>query len=79
MTMRVTGFASLKRRGYLSVALRTDEACRATVSAAGFRTVATQVVPGRATGREAPARAHGAAPHRRHRPHASTPPATPAA
>ena len=32
VSMRVTGLASLGRRHYLSVALRTDEACRATVS-----------------------------------------------
>lgn len=31
--MRVTGLASLARRGYLSVALHSDEACRATVTA----------------------------------------------
>ena len=31
--MRVTGLASLARRGYLSVALRTDEVCRVAVSA----------------------------------------------
>ena len=43
---RVTGFASLKRRGYLSVALRTDETCRATIRARGFRTVTARVVPG---------------------------------
>ena len=44
--LRVTGFASLKRRGYLSVALRTDETCRATISARGFRTVTARVEPG---------------------------------
>jgi hypothetical protein len=41
----VTGFRSLNRRGYLSVALRTDEACRATISAPGFRSVTARVVP----------------------------------
>ena len=45
VTFRVTGFASLKRRGYLSVALRTDETCRATISAPGFRSVTTLVLP----------------------------------
>jgi hypothetical protein len=43
---RVTGFRSLRRRGYLSVALRTDEACRATISARGFRKVTANVRPG---------------------------------
>jgi len=33
VTARVTGLASLARRGYLSVALHTDEVCRLTVSA----------------------------------------------
>ncbi len=42
---RVTGFRSLSRRGYLNVALRTDETCRVTISARGFRRVTTRVVP----------------------------------
>jgi hypothetical protein len=45
VTFRVTGFRSLKRRGYLSVALRTDETCRARISARGFRSVTTRVAP----------------------------------
>jgi hypothetical protein len=44
--MRVTGRGSLGRRGYLTVALRTDEACRATISAKGFRTLTARLVPG---------------------------------
>jgi hypothetical protein len=31
--MRVTGLASLARRGYITLALRTDEVCRVVVSA----------------------------------------------
>ena len=46
ITTRVTGLRSLRRRGYLSVALRTDEACRATISARGFRAVTTHLTPG---------------------------------
>jgi hypothetical protein len=49
LSMRVTGLVALKRRGYLSVALRTDEPCRATVSARGFRSASAQLVPGRRT------------------------------
>jgi hypothetical protein len=45
--MRVTGLRSLGRRGYLSVALRTDEACVATISARGFRKVTARLVPGK--------------------------------
>jgi hypothetical protein len=45
VSFRVTGFASLKRRGYLNVAIRADERCRATISAAGFRTVTAQLAP----------------------------------
>jgi glucose/arabinose dehydrogenase len=47
VSARITGVHALKRRGYLSVALRTDEACRATVTARGFRTVAARLVPGK--------------------------------
>jgi hypothetical protein len=47
--MRVTGLRALKRRGYLSVALRTDEPCRATVSARGFRRASAHLTPGRRT------------------------------
>jgi hypothetical protein len=32
--------------GNLSVALRTDEACRATISARGFRETTARLVPG---------------------------------
>jgi hypothetical protein len=46
VSMRVTGLRSLGRRGYLSVALRTDEACRATISARGFRSTSARLVPG---------------------------------
>jgi len=45
VSTRVTGLRSLARRGYLSVALRTDEACRATISARGFRTLTTNLRP----------------------------------
>ena len=46
ITTRVTGLHSLRRRGYLSLALRSDEACRATISARGFRTVTIHLKPG---------------------------------
>jgi hypothetical protein len=47
--MRVTGLVALRHRGYLAVALRTDESCRATVSARGFRTVSATLAPGTRT------------------------------
>ena len=47
--MRVTGLWSLKRRGYLTVALRTDEGCRATVAAPGFKTAGARLTPGTRT------------------------------
>jgi glucose/sorbosone dehydrogenase len=47
VSIRVTGVHSLGRRGYLSVALRTDEACGATVSARGFRATTARLVPGK--------------------------------
>ncbi len=37
LALRVTGLRSVRRRHYVSVALRTDEACKATVSASSFR------------------------------------------
>ncbi len=48
----MTGLRSVRRTRRLSVALRTDEACRATVSArirgvASFRTSTRSLVPGR--------------------------------
>lgn len=46
MTFRVTGFRALKRRGYLNVALRSDEPCRVTITARGYRPVSARVVPG---------------------------------
>ena len=52
VSARVTGLRSVRRRQRLSVALRTDEACRATVSArirgvARFRSTSRALVPGR--------------------------------
>jgi hypothetical protein len=49
LSMRVTGLIALRHRGYLSVALRADERCRATVTARGFRSASAQLVPGRRT------------------------------
>lgn len=52
--MRVTGFASLGRRHYLSVALRTDEPCRATLTgrvggAGSLRSATARLTPGTRT------------------------------
>jgi hypothetical protein len=47
--MRVTGLHSLARRRYLSVALRTDKACRVTVSAPGFKRTIAALRPGTRT------------------------------
>ena len=47
--MRVTGLRSLARRKYLSVALRTDEACRVTISAKTFHDASTRLAPGART------------------------------
>ena len=53
VSMRVTGLASLGRRGYLSIALRSDEACRATITGrmtiASFRAVTIRLNPGERT------------------------------
>jgi hypothetical protein len=46
VSLRVTGLRSVGRRHRLSVALRADEPCRATVSAPGFRTATARLVPG---------------------------------
>jgi hypothetical protein len=46
LSVRITGLASLGRRRYLSVAVRADEPCRATISARGFRTTTVPLVPG---------------------------------
>jgi len=46
ITTRITGLRSLRRRGCLSLALRSDEACRATISARGFRAVTIHLKPG---------------------------------
>jgi hypothetical protein len=47
--MRVTGLAALRHRGYLAVALRTNEPCRATVRAPRFRAVSANLVVGTRT------------------------------
>jgi hypothetical protein len=47
--MRVTGTRSLAKRRYLSVALRTDRACRVAVSARGFKTTTASLTPGKRT------------------------------
>jgi hypothetical protein len=47
LSIRVTGLASLGRRRYLSIALRTDASCRATISARRFRSATVALVPGK--------------------------------
>jgi hypothetical protein len=47
VSLRVTGLSSLGRRKYLSLALRTDRPCRATISARRFRTTTIALIPGR--------------------------------
>jgi hypothetical protein len=49
ISMRVTGLRSLAKRRYLSVALRTDRACRVTVAATGFKKVTARLVPNERT------------------------------
>lgn len=46
VSMRVTGQYSLAKRRYLSVALRTDAACRVTISAPSFTQVRVNLTPG---------------------------------
>ncbi len=46
VSVRVTGLRSVGRRHRLSVALRADEPCRATVSAPGFRVATALLQPG---------------------------------
>jgi len=47
--VRVTGGRSLAKRGYLSVALRTNRRCSVTISAPRFRTVTKQLEAGART------------------------------
>jgi hypothetical protein len=47
--MRVTGLRSLDRRHYLSIALRTDRACRVSVAAKGFKRTTATLKPGTRT------------------------------
>jgi hypothetical protein len=51
--VRITGLRALSRRGFLSVALRSDEGCRATVSArmssSRFKPVSIRLVAGERT------------------------------
>src|SRR5262249_30201028 len=46
LALRVTGLRSVRRRHFLSVALRTDEACKATGSASGVRISKPTLRPG---------------------------------
>ena len=45
VSMRVTGLRSLDRRRFLSVALRTNRACRVTVAAPGFSSATANLTP----------------------------------
>jgi hypothetical protein len=47
--MRVTGLRSLAKRKYLSVALRTNKSCSATVRAPNFKRATARLEPGRRT------------------------------
>jgi hypothetical protein len=65
LSARVTGMGSVRRTRRLTVALRTDEACRAEVRArirgvAGFKTTADALAPGRRTVRRVRLTARGA-------------------